>query len=124
LPPAVEETFARALGALQTGKVDDAERLFKKILASQPRHVPALNLYSIVLTQGRRFEEAEKYIRRAIQENATSDASFYNYGVILKALGRHDEAIEQFDRALAINGAVPETLNARGETFLDIHRLE
>ncbi len=120
----VDETFTRALGALQAGMVDDAERFFKKTLERQPRHVPALNLYSILLTRCRRFEEAERFIKRAIKENATSDASFYNYGVILKALKRYDEAIAQFDRALALNGSVPDTLNARGDVLLELGRSE
>lgn len=81
-------------------------------------------MYSILLTQVRRYEEAEQYIERAIQENATSDASFYNYGVILNALKRPGEAIEQFNRALAINGSVPETLNARGESHLELKHLD
>lgn len=124
MPTAANDTFARAVAALQAGKPGDAEPLFKKVLRQQPRHVPALNLFSILLTRSGRFEEAEQYIKRAIQENATSDASFYNYGVILKALKRFDEAIEQFDRALAINGSVPETLNVRGEAYLDLKRFE
>jgi tetratricopeptide (TPR) repeat protein len=122
LPSPADEAFTRALAALQTSQVDDAERFFKKALRLQPRHVPALNVYSILLTQGRRYEEAEQYITRAIRENATSDVSFYNYGVILKALKRPQEAIEQFNRALAIKGAVAETLNARGEAYFELER--
>jgi tetratricopeptide (TPR) repeat protein len=124
LPLAANDTFARAMMALQTGKTADAEQLFKKTLRQHPRHVPALNLYSILLTQTGRFEEAEQYVKRAIQENATSDASFYNYGVILKALKRSEEAVEQFNRALAINGSVPETLNVRGEVYLNLKRVD
>jgi tetratricopeptide (TPR) repeat protein len=124
LPSAADEAFARGLAALQAGKAGDAERLFKKTLDLQPRHVPALNLCGVLLTQMRRFEEAEQYVTRAIEENPTSDATFYNYGVILKALKRFDEAIAQFDRALAIKGSVPETLNARGDVLLELDRPE
>lgn len=124
MPSAADDAFNRALGALQAGKADDAERLFKKVLRLNPRHVPALNLRSVLLTQLGRFEEAEQYIKRAIQENATSDASYYNYGVILRALKRPDEAIEQLNRALAINGSVPGTLNLRGECYLDLARAD
>jgi tetratricopeptide (TPR) repeat protein len=124
LPSATEESFSRAFAALQAGRADDAERLFKKVLRLNPRHVPALNLCSVLLTQLGRFDEAEQYIKRAIQENATSDASFYNYGVILKALKRYDESIEQLDRALAIKGSTPEALNLRGECHLDLKHFD
>jgi tetratricopeptide (TPR) repeat protein len=124
LPSPADDTFARALAALQAGEVEDAERLFKKTLRLQPRHVAALNLYGVLLTQMERYEEAEPYVRRAIEENPNSDATFYNYGVILKALKRFDEAVQQFSRALAINGAVPETFNARGGVYLELEQPE
>jgi tetratricopeptide (TPR) repeat protein len=124
LPSPADDAFARALAALQAAQVEDAERLFKKTLRLQPRHVPALNLYGVLLTQMERYEEAEPYVHRAIQENPNSDATFYNYGVILKALKRFDEAIEQFSRALAINSSVPDTFNARGGVYLELEQPE
>jgi tetratricopeptide (TPR) repeat protein len=124
MPLSADDSFARALAALQAGQLEDAERLFKKTLRLQPRHVPALNLIGVVLTQLKRYGEAEQYIKRAIQENANSDATFYNYGVILKALKRNEEALEQFNKAIAINGSVADTLNARGEVLLNLGEAE
>jgi tetratricopeptide (TPR) repeat protein len=118
----VNEAFGRALGAFQAGQIEDAERYFKKTLRLQPRHVPALNLYSILLTQTRRFEEAELYVTRALQENSNSDASFYNYGVILMGLKRPADALVQFNKALAINGTVADTRRGLGDAYLELKR--
>lgn len=122
MPSSADESFARGLSALQAGQADKAERLFKKALRLQPRHVPALNLTSILLTQAKRYEEAEQYIKAAIRENATSDASYYNYGTILKALKRPEEALQQFTHAIALNGAIAENWNGRGEMLLEMDR--
>jgi protein O-GlcNAc transferase len=117
-----QDRFQRALSAMQNGRADDAARLFRQVLQSQPRHVGALNLLSILLTQLGRFEEAESYARRAVKENASSDATFYNYGLILKALKRPAEALKRFSEALKINPRIAETWNNRGTTFNDLKR--
>ena len=118
----LDEIFQRALAALQARDAAESERLFKKLLDVQPRHVGGLNLFSVLLTQLKRFKEAEDYVRRALNENATSDATFYNYGIILKALGRPAEAVEQFSQALQLNAGVAETWNNRGTVFSDLRR--
>ena len=117
-----DKTFQHALAALQVGKTTDAERLFKKLLSTEPKHVAGLNLFGILLTNLGRFEEAENYLERAVNENAKSDASFYNYGIILKALKRPIEALERFNQALAINSSVAETWNNRGTVLNDLKR--
>jgi protein O-GlcNAc transferase len=115
-------TFQRAMAALQAGNLKDAEQLLKALLRAQPRHIAALNVLGVVLTQQRQFDEAETYLRRAVRENARSDATLYNYGLVLKALQRPAEAIERFTAALAINPAVAETWNNRGTVFNDLGR--
>ena len=120
----MDDVFRRVVSALQTGQTRDAEKLLKKLLVAQPRHVAGLNLYSMLLTQLGRFEEAERYVKLALRENATSDATFYNYGIILKALRRSAEALEQFSQALRINPAVADTWNNRGTVFNDLARYE
>ena len=88
MPPghADDPTFQRAMAALQAGNTKDAEQLLKALLRAQPRHVAALNVLAIALTQQRQFSEAETYLRQALRENARSDATLYNYGLVLKAL--------------------------------------
>jgi protein O-GlcNAc transferase len=49
-----------------------------------------------------------------------SDATSYNYGLVLKALKRPDEALEKFSQALQINSSVAETWNGRGSVFNDL----
>jgi protein O-GlcNAc transferase len=120
--PSQDETFRRALAALQAGKATGAERLFKELLSVDPKHVAGLNLLGISLTKLGRLEEAETYFQRALKENAASDATFYNYGIILKALKRPVDALERFSQALAINSKVAETWNNRGTVFNDLKR--
>jgi protein O-GlcNAc transferase len=115
-------TLQRAMGALQAGSFKDAERLFKDVLRTQPKHVAALNLLGVALTQLGKFAEAETYLRLALREYPNSDATLYNYGIILKALNRSAEALDRFSEALALNPRAVDTWNNRGTVFNDLKR--
>jgi protein O-GlcNAc transferase len=119
-----EKVFRDALGAFNILKYDDAERLFKKFLKSQPKHVGALNLLTIVLMRMQRFAEAEEFIAKAVTLNQGSDVSFYNYGIILKALNKPERALEQFTNALRLNSKEAETWNNRGTIYNDLKQYE
>jgi tetratricopeptide (TPR) repeat protein len=116
--------LADAISDLKGGRLGEAERGFKALLRRQPRNVAALNLLGILCTQQRRFEEAAGYMKKSIDAGSASDATFYNYGIVLKALNRPAEAIEQFDRSLSINPAIAETWNNRGTAFNDVLRFD
>jgi protein O-GlcNAc transferase len=109
-----ETIFQSALSAFNLRKFDDAERLFRTMLAREPEHFGALNLLTIVMMSRGRFEEAETFITRALKINPGSAASFYNYGIILRMLGKPRRALEQFDRALRLDPNAWETWNSRG----------
>ena len=83
-----DELLTVAIASFQAGRLEDAERQFKEVLAHEPQHLAGLNLLGIVLTAARKFDEAERTIRAAIAVNGNSDATHHNHGIVLKALGR------------------------------------
>jgi protein O-GlcNAc transferase len=120
----VENTFEKAIRALKNRNFAEAERKLKTILARQPNHVAALNFLTVALMSMERFDEAEIFVVKAIDLFQDSDASHYNYGLILKRLGKLDHALEQFNRALGLNTNVAETWNNRGTVFNDMGRYQ
>jgi Tfp pilus assembly protein PilF/GR25 family glycosyltransferase involved in LPS biosynthesis len=119
---AVVEMYQQALAALRAGNPTGAEQRLRAILRIQPDHLGALNLLTAALVQLSRYEEAERFALLALQTTATSDVTFYNYGIILKALKRPSEALQQFSRALAINSNVAESWNNRGAVLNELRR--
>jgi Flp pilus assembly protein TadD len=71
-----QRTFNEAITAFNTQDVVAAEALFKKVLQADRKHIPALNLLTVVLMSRGRFSEAEEFIERATRLNRTSDISF------------------------------------------------
>src|SRR5215467_16076862 len=100
---AVDRDFQSALAALRARKLSDAARLFDSVLRIEPKHLGAVNLMGVVLTQLGRFTEAEAYFRRALQHRPPSDVTLYNYGIALRAMNRPAEALQCFSEALKIN---------------------
>lgn len=117
---AAEKRYQDALKALNERRLPDAEKQFRRFLKDYPSHVGALNLLTIVLMSMERFAEAEPLIARALKLDQSSDVSFYNYGLILKNLGKPKQAIEQFTHALRLNQTVSDTWNNRGAARNDL----
>jgi protein O-GlcNAc transferase len=92
-----QRSFKEAIAALNTKNLVAAEALFKKVLQTDRKHVPALNLLTVVLMSRGRFSEAEEFIERATRLNRTSDVSFYNYGLISKHLNKPQQALDNFN---------------------------
>jgi Flp pilus assembly protein TadD len=61
-------------------------------------------------------------IRKAVRLTPQSDSTHYNLGIVLRALRRLDEALECYDRALAINKNDAEIWNTRGSVLKDLKR--
>jgi predicted O-linked N-acetylglucosamine transferase (SPINDLY family) len=120
----MEQTFQAALTALNERRIYDAERLFRAVIRDKPKHIAALNLLTVLLMSMERFAEAEEFIEKAVKLNQNSDVSFYNYGTILKRLGKATRAKLQFDKAIQLNPNVYETWNNRGTVFNDLKQYD
>ncbi len=121
---APDKIFQKAVLALNKKDFAEAERLFRNVLLSEPRHVPALNLLTVILMAAGRFAEAEPIIAKAVSLNPDSDAACYNFGLVLKRLNKPTEALQQFSKALSLNPSIAETWNNRGTVFNDLKRYE
>jgi len=120
----LDELLQKGMAALQGGRVGAAERSFRKAVEIAPRHFGALNLLTVALTGLERFDEAEAFAERALRIDASSDATHYNYGTVLKHNNKLEQAIAAFDAALAINPQHAKALNNRGAVHSQLERYE
>jgi len=95
--------FGAAVRQHQTGRLQDAERLYRKILSVDPAHVGSLHLLGVLAHQTGLHQEAEKLIGRAIALNGAIPEVHYHMGMVQNALGRPDAAAEHLRRAIALN---------------------
>jgi tetratricopeptide (TPR) repeat protein len=110
--------FLRASLYERQQKFDQAERIFKGILAANPRHSGALNYYGYMLAeQGVRLDEAVALITRALAEDPGNASYLDSMGWARFKQDRLQEAEEYLRKAVSRNGHNPEILAHLGDVL-------
>ncbi|MCC6510898.1 MAG: tetratricopeptide repeat protein [Pirellulaceae bacterium] len=106
--PTIRETLELAIDLQNRGQVPQAAACYEAILRVDPSQPDALHLMGLVASQGKRFRQAEHYIRRAISV-APDCALFYgNLGVVLRQSGKLEEAIEAYRTSIEIDSTLAD----------------
>ncbi|MBI4863418.1 MAG: tetratricopeptide repeat protein, partial [Candidatus Riflebacteria bacterium] len=101
-PPSVSELFRTAAGLHVQGRVQEAERLYRRVLELKPDQAGArVNLGAALQAQGRLIE-AEACFREALDLGPDDTAGHFNLGFALQAQGRPREAEACYRRALQL----------------------
>ena len=104
----IQQAFDLAVQHHQAGRLQEAEQLYRQVLAQQPEHARAMQFLGVIAHEFGRNDLALDLIRRAIALNPNSAQAHNNLGNILKANGQLDEAVAAYRRAIALNPDLPE----------------
>jgi Flp pilus assembly protein TadD len=99
----VRGTLARGLELHQAGKLQEAERLYRKVLTLHPEHFDALHMLGVVALQGGRAGYAIDLIERALRQKPDLAAAHGNLAAALTKSGRLDEAIAAHQRHISLH---------------------
>jgi Flp pilus assembly protein TadD/SAM-dependent methyltransferase len=110
-------TLAQAFRAHQAGHRSDAERLYRDVLAMEPRNHAALHLLGALIHQSGRGDEAISLIRQAIAIDPHNADYQYNLGAALNAAGRMAEAVEPLSKATALRPQYAEAHFELGNAY-------
>ncbi|WP_298634031.1 sulfotransferase family protein [uncultured Umboniibacter sp.] len=120
--PKLAEWLKAGLKAQQLGQVDQAIKLFKKVLNKDASNVPALNLLGVAeLGQGR-AESAAKNIEKALRYREADPQAHGNIGLAYRELGQAELAEQHFKRSLSLNGRNPVVLNNLANLLTELQR--
>ena len=123
LTPA-DSALVKAMGHLKAGRLARAETLVRQALGKNPAHPDGLHMLGLIAYRRGDFEDAAGHITRAIAESGAISAHHANLGLALRALGRNDEALESYEKAVDIDPANALALNDRGNLLADLGRPE
>jgi protein O-GlcNAc transferase len=96
----VGEMFTVALRHHQAGRLQEAERLYRRILQVDGRHADALHFLGVLAHQLGRNDVAVDLIEKAIAQKGSVPAFHNNLGNAFKAQGKLAEAIASYGHAL------------------------
>src|SRR5437868_9503582 len=107
--PTISEALATAADHYQSGRLLEAEHVYRQILVAHPDHPDAWHLLGVIASRQRQHDIAVGYISQAIALKGTEAVFQSNLGAVFKDLGRLDEAVACCRRALELK---PEYVKA------------
>jgi tetratricopeptide (TPR) repeat protein len=108
----------------KAGRLADAEKIYKQILAADPGHFDCLHLLGLILHQRRQFAAAVNHFDLALRREPNNILALNNRGLALKRLKRFEEALASYNRALVLRPDYAEALSNRGVTLHEMGRFQ
>jgi tetratricopeptide (TPR) repeat protein len=91
-----------AAGLVEKGRIAEAEMIYRRAVAAEPRHFEAINLLGILLLQREDFKAADEQFARAIDLKPEEAASYYCRGLAQLKLKHLGQALRNFEIAAAL----------------------
>ena len=114
----LEDTFQAAFAAHRSGRLREAEDLYKQVLGRDGRYLPALLLLGALKGQAGDFVGAERLTRDALAVQPADPRARVQLGNVLLAQQRYDDAFTTFGDALALDPSIPEAHLNRGAILM------
>lgn len=121
-PP--RQPLAAALQHHQDGRLEDAERLYRQILAADSQHADALHLLGALAHQTGRFDLALELIGRAVAVAPNIPLLHVNFGNVLQSLARSDDAAATYRRAIELDPKFAEAHQHLGTLLFEQDKLD
>ena len=118
----VADALRQAITFHRAGRMDEAERVYRTILAADRFHDEALNLLGVLCHQTGRNEEAVTLLKQAIDRRKRTPEYHSHLGMALEAMGRTAEAEQAHRRAVTLAPENPSMVNNLGVQVLNSGR--
>ena len=115
----IPQAFELALQQHQSGRLAEAEALYRQILAAEPHHAEALHHLGVVAHQVGRNDLAVELIRQAIALQPNFPAAYSNLGIVLFDRGHRADAIAAYRQAIALQPNYAEAHSNLGIALSD-----
>ena len=118
----IKDLYGQASALHRSGRLAEAEQLYRQILASDPASFVAQHMLGVLAAQTGRADEALDRIGAALKVNPDDTRALVNYANVLCLKGRFAEAVASYDRALE-SRPDPDALRGRGHALQGAGRL-
>lgn len=101
----------------KAGRSEEAERVYRAVLAKVPNQPDALNLLGVLAMEAGNHDAAFDFLERAVMARPKDPAVLNNYGNALSLVRRFEDAITHLERALAIKPDMADAWLNLGRTL-------
>lgn len=106
------------------GRLPEAERVCRAILAREPDHFEARRLLGVTLYWSGEFEAAQHELAQALTIDPASVDTYLDRGQALRSLSRYEESLACAEQAVALRPDFAQALYSRGVALMDLQRSE
>lgn len=115
--PLLAQELQDAISRHQSGRLDEAEVLYRRILSADAKNPDALHLLGVIAQQRGNSSQALELISKSVKLKPDQHVALNNQGVAYRALGRQGDAAAAFHKALALKSDYAEAYNNLGITY-------
>ena len=119
-----DDSLQQAMAHHRSGRLADAERLYREILRDSPGHPDALHLLGLVAAQAGAYDDALGLIEAAIRSNAGVSAYHGSLGDLAVRAGCMDRAETAYRSALCIDPRLYGALSSLGNLSTSRRRFD
>jgi len=98
----LEAHYYLAIALIQLGRFDESVKHLNTVLQAQFERIRAHHYLGQIYTYQQKYEQAIRHLQEVIQAGKQWPDAYNNYGVALKALGKNDQAVIMWQKALEI----------------------
>jgi choline-sulfatase len=120
----LDNLLSDAVNASETGRLEEADAMYKDILRRQPDYIIGYDYAAYNLTKLGRGGEAIRLLEEAVGRGLGTDQILAHLGLYYQEAGRLDESIGTLEKALALNPEVGEVQNDLGVSLFKRGRIE
>ena len=119
---ATTDLLQEALALHRRGSLDEAIAGYREVLRLEPANADANYHLGMISCQRGRFAEGAEFARKSLASDAGQARAHVLLGRAVNALGRSDDALVSFDRAVALAPDLAQTHSHRADFLSDLGR--
>ncbi len=122
LTQTLQDSLDRGIGLHKSGRMAEAERIYKSILQTSPDHPDALHLLGIIAHQTGNYSAAVDLFRKAISAKPDFPKALNNLGATFIELKQFDDAIASYQNAITLMPDFTDAYYNLGNAFRTLRR--
>ncbi len=121
---AMDNVLSDAVNASETGRLEEAAKIYEDILRRQPDYIIAYDYAAYNLTKLSRGSDAIRLLEEAVSRGLGTDQVLAHLGLYYQEAGRLDDSVRSLEQSLAINPRATEAHNDLGVSLFKSGRIE
>jgi len=108
----IQSKIDRGAAAQKAGRADEAEQLYREVLAVNPDNKLALFNLGVAAQAAGRLDDAEPYYLKALKTDPAFLPALFNLAILQERLGRYEESEQTYRRILELSpNSAPAYIN-------------